>query len=81
MVYFIMINLVGFLAMKSDKERAKEKKWRISEKTLFGIALFGGSIGIWAGMYKFRHKTKHWYFKFGIPFIVFVQIVVFCVIF
>ena len=70
-----MINLVGFFAMKSDKARAKAKAWRISEKTLFGIALFGGSIGIWAGMYQFRHKTKHWYFKFGIPLILFVQLV------
>lgn len=69
------MNLTGFFAMKLDKSRAKAKAWRISEKTLFMIAFFGGSIGIWAGMYQFHHKTKHWYFKFGIPFILFVELI------
>ena len=75
MIYSIFINLIGFFAMGIDKAKAKAHAWRISEKTLFGIAFLGGSIGIWAGMYVFRHKTKHWYFKFGIPLILLAQIV------
>lgn len=70
------INLVGFFAMGLDKAKAKARKWRISEKTLFGIAFFGGSIGTWIGMYLFHHKTKHWYFKFGIPLILFIQVII-----
>ena len=73
--YIIIVNLIGFFTMKSDKARAKKKAWRIPEKVLFGVALLGGSLGSWIGMKKFRHKTKHWYFKFGIPFIFFLELV------
>ena len=73
--YLLFINLLGYITMWSDKKRAKEKKYRISEKTLFTIAILGGSIGSIAGMQKFRHKTKHWYFKYGMPLILTLQIV------
>lgn len=71
--YLIMMNLVGFAMMGIDKEKAKHHKWRIPEKTLFLCSLLGGSIGTWAGMYLFRHKTKHWYFVVGMPAILLVQ--------
>ena len=58
-----------------DKQKAKRGKWRIPEKTLFLLAIIGGSLGTTLGMNIFRHKTKHWYFKFGMPFILIVQIV------
>lgn len=74
-IYIIIINLIGFLTMKSDKEKAKARAWRTPEKTFFLIALLGGSIGTWAGMYVFHHKTKHWYFKFGMPGILLLQII------
>ena len=61
--------------MYLDKRRAILKKYRIPEKTLFLIALIGGSIGAILGMETFRHKTKHWYFKWGMPFILVCQIV------
>ena len=32
-----------------------------------------GSAGTWAGMYLFRHKTKHWYFVAGMPLILVCQ--------
>lgn len=73
-LYFFVINVFGFLSMYSDKKRAKKKQYRIPEATLFMCALLGGSIGSMIGMYTFRHKTKHWYFKLGIPFIVMIQI-------
>ena len=58
-----------------DKEKAKRHKWRIPENTLIFISLIGGSIGSLIGMYLFRHKTKHFKFKIGIPFILFLQLI------
>ena len=74
--YVVLINIVGFFSMFIDKQRAMKNKWRIPEKTLFLIALIGGSIGSNAGMRLFRHKTKHWYFVFGMPAILILQIVI-----
>ena len=75
LIYLCIINLIGFFAMFLDKQKAKHGKWRIPEKTLFLLAIIGGSLGTTLGMNIFRHKTKHWYFKFGMPFILIVQIV------
>lgn len=76
MIYYIItVNILGFILMGEDKRRAKKHLWRISEKTLFLCSLLGGSVGTWAGMYAFRHKTKHWYFVVGMPLILAVQIV------
>ena len=60
--------------MLYDKYLAKNNLWRIPEKTLLGIAAFGGSVGCWMGMYIARHKTKHLKFTIGIPAILAVQI-------
>ena len=60
--------------MYSDKLRAKKRAFRIPESTLFAIALIGGSIGCIAGMHIFHHKTKHWYFVYGMPLILILQI-------
>ena len=77
MGYLVIINVIGFVAMGLDKAKAKAGAWRIPEKTLFGIALAGGGLGVWLGMNSFRHKTKHWYFKYGIPAIFFVELLAF----
>ena len=74
-IYLIIINITGFLAMGIDKHRAKLMEWRIPEKTLFLIKLFGGGIGTILGMYTFRHKTKKKYFTIGLPAIVIIEIV------
>lgn len=71
--YLIFINTVGFALMGIDKKKAREHKWRISEKTLFFAALLGGSAGTTAGMRLFHHKTRHWYFVIGMPAIFLVQ--------
>jgi len=73
-IYILIINLIGFLSMGIDKFKAKKGMWRTKEKTLFSIALIGGSIGSIAGMYFFRHKTKHNSFVFGMPMILILQI-------
>lgn len=74
-VYFIALNLTGFALMGIDKYKAKKRAFRIPEATLFIIAVIGGSIGSIIGMYAFRHKTRHWYFVYGMPFILVIQII------
>ena len=60
--YLLLVNLTAFVLMGLDKRRARRDKWRISEKTLF------------LGMRLFHHKTKHWYFRYGLPALLAVQI-------
>lgn len=60
--------------MGIDKRKAQRSAYRIPEATLFTIAIMGGSIGSIIGMYLFRHKTKHWYFVFGMPIILILQL-------
>lgn len=72
--YLTVMNLIGFALMGIDKRRAVKKLWRIPESTLFIIALIGGSIGSIIGMYFFHHKTRHWYFVYGMPAILLLQI-------
>ena len=67
--YLICINLAGLASMWLDKRKAIRHQWRIPEATLFFIALLGGGLGAFLGMWMFRHKTKHWYFVTGIPLI------------
>lgn len=74
-IYFLIINLIAFLAMGVDKHRAQRQQWRIPEAGLFALVLTGGWIGGIAGMYVFHHKTKKWYFKWGFPAIMIVEIV------
>ena len=74
LAYLLVINIVAFVLMYEDKRRARKNLWRISERTLFTAALLGGSIGGLCGMYFFRHKTKHWYFRIGFPVILCAQI-------
>ena len=73
-IYVGVMTLVAFLAMGWDKLCAKRDARRVPEKTLFLLAIIGGSIGSIAGMYAFRHKTRHWYFKIGLPLILILQI-------
>lgn len=72
-IYMIAMNVLGVAVMWADKRRARLRRWRIPEKALFGVSLLGGSVGTWAGMYLFRHKTKHWYFVVGMPLILVCQ--------
>lgn len=80
-IYYILINIVGFFIMGIDKKRAIRGAWRISEASLFLTALLGGALGCALGMRHFRHKTKHWYFKYGMPAIFLVQLLVMAFLF
>ena len=68
-IYILTINLIGFAIMGIDKKRAIRGAWRISEASLFGTALLGGALGCTLGMHFFHHKTRHWYFRYGMPII------------
>ena len=73
--YLAVINFIGFALMGIDKYKAKKRAFRIPEATLFIVAIIGGSIGSIIGMYAFRHKTKHFSFVYGMPFILILQII------
>ena len=73
-LYLFIMNAAGVISMLVDKRKAKKKLWRIPEATLLTIAALGGSIGSLAGMYTFRHKTKHLKFTLGIPAILIGQL-------
>lgn len=73
--YVVMMNLVSFALMGIDKYKAKKKAWRIPEATLFLFAVFGGSLGSTLGMFAFHHKTRHWYFLYGMPLILILQLI------
>ena len=74
--YLIVINIIGFVIMGVDKLKAKKRAWRIPESTLFVVALIGGSLGTTVAMHLFRHKTRHWYFLYGMPAILLIQIAI-----
>ena len=75
-IYLLAMNLLLFVLMGIDKQMAKRGKWRIRERTLFTIALAGGSIGGILGMQLFRHKTRHSSFKYGFPAILIAELAV-----
>lgn len=75
-LYLLLINAAAFLLMLIDKQKARKNRWRIPENTLMLSAILGGSIGALAGMYAFRHKTKHLKFTLGIPAILVVQLLI-----
>ena len=75
LLYLLMINLIGFFMMWSDKRKAKKGKWRIPEQTLFVVTALGGGIGTIAGMYTFRHKTQKIKFTIGLPALVILEII------
>ena len=67
LLYLLIVNAAGFVLMLADKRMSIKKLWRIPESTLLLMAVIGGSIGVFAGMYLFRHKTKHLKFTVGLP--------------
>ena len=71
--YLAAVNLVTFTVYGVDKAKARRGAWRVPEKTLFLLPLLGGSLGALLGMWAFHHKTKHWYFVWGIPLILLAQ--------
>ena len=75
-LYLLIINALGLLIMLADKEKAKKHLWRIPESTLLTVAVLGGSVGCYAGMRLFHHKTRKPKFYIGIPAIFAVQVLI-----
>ena len=75
LAYLAAVNALSFALMGIDKRRARNALRRIPERTLFLAAIVGGSVGAILGMWTFHHKTKHWYFVYGMPLILFLQLV------
>jgi len=73
-LYLLAVNLAAFVLMGVDKGRAKRDAWRIPERTLFLPALLGGALGGTLGMRAFHHKTRHWYFRYGFPLLLVLQL-------
>ena len=73
--YLIVINVVTSLVYGIDKWKAKQGSWRISEATLLILAIIGGSIGALLGMKVWHHKTMHKKFRYGLPLILIIQII------
>lgn len=81
LLYIGGVNLVAFILMRIDKQKARKHAWRIPERTFWGLSIIGGALGIWFGMRYFRHKTKHRSFVIGVPIIILVHVGVFTYIY
>ncbi|HEX2927004.1 MAG TPA: DUF1294 domain-containing protein [Ruminiclostridium sp.] len=71
----ILLNIFGFVLVSLDKYKAKNKLWRIPERSFFLLSILGGSVGVYTGLLTFKHKTRHWYFMTIIPLIIIAQLV------
>ena len=74
LIYLVIINVVTFFMYGIDKWKAKKSKMRIRETALLGLAVIGGSIGAWLGMKVWHHKTLHKKFRYGVPAIIIIQL-------
>ena len=80
LIYLAVITVMTFLMFGVDKWKARRDKWRIRETSLLLLALLGGSLGAWIGMKVWHHKTKHKKFKYCIPLILVVHLVLLAVV-
>lgn len=76
-IYLLIVNVMTFILYGIDKYKAKHHHWRISERTLFTLTIIGGAIGALLAMYIFRHKTKTPLFKWGVPLVLLIQILIY----
>jgi len=74
-ILLLALNILGFFLVFLDKYKAKNKLWRIPERSFFLLSILGGSIGVYAGLLIFHHKTRNWYFMTLIPLIIISQTV------
>lgn len=58
LLYFLLINVLVFIFAGYDKSQARKNNRRVPEKTLFLMALTGGSPGLLTAMLLFKHKTS-----------------------
>ena len=73
-LYLLAANSAAFFLMGTDKRRARQGRRRVPERTLFLPAVLGGALGGTLGMHFFHHKTRHWYFRWGYPLLLTLQL-------
>lgn len=73
-LWILVLSMADYVLMGVDKWKARRGAWRVPEKTFFLVAILGGTPGAILGMWTFRHKTRHWYFKWGLPAILVAQV-------
>ncbi len=73
-MWFVVINIIGYVVMSEDKNKARKRRERVPEKTLFLLAAMGGALGVLIAMYRKRHKTRHMSFRIGIPLLLLLNI-------
>jgi len=76
LVYLVVINVATFFTFGLDKWKAKHSMWRIRESALLLLAVLGGSMGAWAGMRVWHHKTLHKKFRYGVPAILIIHLII-----
>ena len=74
--YLAIINVATFLTFGIDKLKARQSKWRVREAALLMLAVLGGSLGAWLGMQIWRHKTLHNKFRYGVPAILIIHLII-----
>jgi len=74
-VLVVILNIFGFILVSLDKYKAKNRMWRIPERSFFLLSILGGGVGVYIGLFFFNHKTRHWYFMTIIPLIILAQII------
>lgn len=76
-LYFVSINILSLVLMAQDKFSARTNRsgeQRTPEGQLFFLAILGGALGIYLGMFLFRHKTQKVYFFVGMPLLLAQQL-------
>ncbi len=74
-IYLLSVNVITFALFAWDKYCATHDRWRVRESTLLFWSAIGGALGAGLAMEICRHKTLHLKFKFGVPLLLFVQII------
>lgn len=77
LLWFLFINIVGYVVMSEDKNKARKRRERVPEKTLFLLAAMGGALGVLIAMYRKRHKTRHTSFRLGIPLLLLLNVLIY----
>ncbi|AIQ11165.1 MULTISPECIES: DUF1294 domain-containing protein [Paenibacillus] len=76
-LWFAVINIIGYMVMSEDKDKARSRRERVPEKTLFLLAAIGGALGVLTAMYRRRHKTRHMSFVIGIPLLLLLNVLIY----
>ncbi|MCL6605245.1 MAG: DUF1294 domain-containing protein [Paenibacillus sp.] len=77
MLWFVVINSIGYVVMSEDKNKARKRRQRVPERTLFLLAGMGGALGVLIAMYRKRHKTRHMSFRIGIPLLLLLNVLLY----